>query len=97
MCFLKLNCRAASDITSAVSQLGWHPEPTLENKWPHIVVHERWHGTCKSCLRAVMLQSGLPEPSWDLGVPYTNIALAISQLAPILPWERDAAGNVLDT
>ena len=52
---------AAKDLTLAVSDLGWHPEASLENRWPHNHQHERWHGTYKSVLRACMLQSGFPE------------------------------------
>ena len=32
---------------------------------------------------------------WDCVTAHTAIALGITQKAPILPWEKDAAGNVL--
>ena len=35
-------------ITGAVQQLGWHPEPSLANRFPHNPRHERWHQTLKS-------------------------------------------------
>ena len=56
---------AAKELTKAVSDLGWHPEPSLENKWPHNERHERWIGTYKSVFRASMLQSGFPNEAWD--------------------------------
>ena len=87
---------AAKEITSAVEELGWHPEPSLQNKWPHNATHERWIGTHKSVIRANMLQSGFPEPAWDWSVPYSSIALSVRQRAPIHAWEKDAAGNVQD-
>ena len=31
---------AAGDITQAVVDLGWHPQPSLANRWPHNTVHE---------------------------------------------------------
>ena len=46
---------AAKELTGAVDELGWHREPSLENRWPHNTIHERWHGTYKSvpqCCRA---------------------------------------------
>ena len=52
---------AAEEMTGAVESFGWHPEPSLSNKWPHNASHERWIQTLKSVVRASMLQSGFPE------------------------------------
>ena len=87
---------AAIENTGVLDDLGWHREPSLENKWPHNTIHERWHATYKSVVRACMLQSGFPSTAWDLVVGYAAIALSVTQTAPILPWEKDAGGNVLD-
>ena len=32
---------AAKELTGPIRQLGWHPEPSLENRWPHNTRHER--------------------------------------------------------
>ena len=87
---------AAREITNAVRELGWHAEPSLENKWPHNAAHERYQGVLKSVTRAGMLQSGFPRKAWDLCISYCSVALPVTQLAPIHSWEKDAAGNVLD-
>ena len=86
---------AAGEIVGAVRDLGWHPEPSLANKWPHNAVHERWISTVKSVTRAAMLQSGFPQIATPWALPYASIVLSIDQRAPIHPHERDAAGNVL--
>ena len=86
---------AALSLTGAIHDLGWHAEPSLENRWPHNTAHERYHGTYKSATRASLLQSGLPVAAWHLAVTYASICLAITQRAPILPHMKDAAGNVL--
>ena len=86
---------AASEITLAVEDLGWFSEPSLENKWPHNAVHERWIGTFKSVVRACMLQSGFPPEAWDFAVPYASIVLSVTQPTPIHPWEKDASGQTL--
>ena len=44
-----------------------------------------------------MQQSAAPPPFWELAGPYATTALAISQPAPILPYEKDAAGNAKKT
>jgi len=83
-------------ITSAVEDLGWHAEPSLENKFPHNAIHERWHATYKSVLRAAMLQSGFPADAWDVAAPYCALALSVTKPAPMLPWELDANGRPLE-
>jgi len=87
---------AARELTGAVSALGWHPEASLENRWPHNSHHERFQGTLKSVIRSMMQQSGFPADSWDIAAPYASIALSITQPAPIADSEKDAAGNVLE-
>merc|ERR1712183_795683 len=52
---------AASETTAAVRQLGWLLEPSLQNRFPHNAVHERWIGTLKSTVRTAVLQSGFLE------------------------------------
>jgi len=43
-----------------------------------------------------MLQSGFPINAWDHAVPYASLALSISKAAPILPWEKETGGRILD-
>ena len=86
---------AEAGILEAVQHLGWFPEPSLANRWPHNTVHERWHGTFKSVCRASLAQSGFPTAAWGIEVPFAATALSVTQPAPILPHEKDAAGNVL--
>ena len=87
---------AAAEITGAVSELGWLPEPGIENKWPHNSVHERYQSTLKSVIRANMTQSGFPIAAWDHAAAHAGVALSVTQAAPIYPHEKDAAGNVLE-
>ena len=46
---------ADTAITGAVTQLGWHTEPSLANTWPHNARLERAHETLKSVQRASIL------------------------------------------
>ena len=78
---------AAKEIIGAVEHLGWHSIPSLENTWPHNTVHERHQGKRKGVQRASMLQSGIPEPGWDVAATCSCIVLTIVELAPILPYE----------
>ena len=86
---------ASQEITKVVEELGWHPEPSLANKWPHNTVHERWTGTCKSVIRASILQSGLRQQILLWVLSYASIVLSIVQPAPIMRQEEDTTGNIL--
>ena len=89
---------AAGEIIGAVERLGWHSTPSLGNTWPHNTVHERHQGKLKSVQRASMLllQSGIPESGWDVAGTYASIILTVVEPAPILSYERNAAGQVLE-
>ena len=39
---------AALSLTGAIHDLGWHAEPSLENRWPHNTAHERYHAHTKA-------------------------------------------------
>jgi len=86
---------AAKEITSAVSDLGWLSEPSLQNRFPHNSSHERWIGTLKSSIRAAVLQSGFPDKIVDWSVPYSALSLTLKQPCPIHKHERDASGITL--
>ena len=76
---------AAGEITSAVAELNWHPEPSLENRWPHNAALESMIGTFKSVVRASMLQSGFPQDGWDCCIPHASLSLGTTKKARILP------------
>ena len=78
---------AAGELVEAVKELGWHAEPSLENRWPHNAVHERDGGTLKATVRAALLASGIGEEGWSVGTPYGAVSLSAVQPAPILPHE----------
>ena len=86
---------AEPGIISSVETLGWHPETSSANRWPHNTTHERWHGSLKSVERSAIAQSGFPLESWGMCITFASTALGITQQAPILPYEKDAAGNAL--
>ena len=79
---------AAREIVGAIADLGWLPEPSLQNRFPHNSVHERWIGTLKSTVRASILQSGFPEVAADWAVPYSSLTLAFDQPWLIFIWYR---------
>ena len=60
---VKMDC--ARELVAAAKELKWLPDKSLENKWPHNTVHERWGGTLKSVQRACLLQSGFPALVWN--------------------------------
>ena len=35
---------SAPDMKGAITELRWLPDLSLENRWPHNTVHERWGG-----------------------------------------------------
>ena len=82
---------AADEITKAVRDNGWLPEPSLPNRFPHNAVHERWIQSVKSVVRAAILQSGFPEVISHWATPFAAIALSLKQPCPIQPHEKDAA------
>ena len=45
---------AAKEMIGAVQKLGWHFTPTLENQLPHNSIHDRWHRTIRTVVRANM-------------------------------------------
>ena len=86
---------AEQGIISFIEALQWHPEPSIANRWPHNTTHERWHGSVKSVERSSICQSGFPADSWGICVSFATTALGITQQAPIMPHEKNAAGEAL--
>ena len=86
---------AEPGIISSIETLRWHPEPSIANRWPHNTTHERWHGSVKSVERSSICQSGFPSDAWGICVSFATTALGITQQAPIMPHEKNAAGEAL--
>ena len=63
---VKSDC--APELIKAAELLKWLPIHSLENRWPHNSVHERWQGTLKSVQRACLFQSGFPVLSRSSGL-----------------------------
>ena len=80
---------AGKEILKAVRDLGWLSEASLENRWPHNHMQERWQATLKSIMRTCAYQSGFPPDAWHLLPAYASIAYSITALAPLYPHEHD--------
>ena len=63
---VKSDC--TKELTNAVEDLQWHAVTSLENRWPHNAVHERWVQMLKQSIRSMMGQSGFPMVAWHLVV-----------------------------
>ena len=91
---VKSDC--AGNLMHAIKALGFNPDPSLADHWPHNTAHERSHVTTKSVQRASILQAGTPASSWDICIWYASVALNITQKAPLMPHEKDANGQPLE-
>ena len=63
-------------ITGAVQNLGWHPETSLPNRFPHNVFLESDIPLEKATCRAAMWQSGFPHELWHLAYPFSCLTLS---------------------
>ncbi|CAE6921679.1 RE1 [Symbiodinium sp. CCMP2592] len=66
-------------LTSAISQVGWAQEPSLQNRWPHNSQLERHIRTLEETTRASHLGAGfhLLQGLWPVSVAYAANALNI--------------------
>ena len=66
-------------LTSAIGQVGWTQEPTLQNRWPHNAQLERHIRTLEETTRAAHLGAGfhLLQDLWPHSVAYAAHALNI--------------------
>ena len=76
---------ADRSILRAVADLGWHPEPSLENTWPHNTTTEAHVKILKSTARGSTLQGGGDVDSWSYCVEHAGVTLAVSRPCPIQP------------
>ena len=70
--------------------LGWLPDPTLENRFPHNSAHERDTRTWAELLRTNFLASGLHifPKTWPIAAEYTGVVFSASAHPPIADSER---------
>ena len=82
---------SAQELTEAVKQLGWLPEPGLPNDPFHNSKLESNIRRIKEGTRAVHLAAGFPHELWPRSIEYFCIARAFTTFAPIHPNETDDA------
>ena len=86
----------ANESLKAVRELGWVPDPSLENRFPHNSAHERDTRTWAEILRAEFLGSGLHifPKVWPEVVRYAGVAFSITAHPPIHDSERGTQSEV---
>ena len=72
---------AAKELVGAAERLGWLPEPSLPNRWPHNATLERDVRLVKEATRAVHYQAGFDHELWPISIQYAAHALNIKQPA----------------
>ena len=68
VCLIKMD--EAGELKVAAEEVGFAPETSLPNRWPHNAVLERDVREEKECCRAIHLQSGLPYDFHTHSLPY---------------------------
>ena len=76
-----------------MKELGWHPETSLPNVWPHNTILERHVEVLKGTHRANILQCGGEIDAWPAAIQHAATVVTITKTAPILPSEQNAAGQ----
>ena len=80
---------SAQELTEAVKQLGWLPEPGLPNDPYHNAKLESNIRRIKEGTRAIHLAAGFPHELWPRSIEYFCVAKSFTTLAPIHPNEPD--------
>ena len=83
LCSVKSDC--ASEVTEAVKQLGWLPEPGIPNDPFHNAQLERLIRTIKEGTRATHLKAGFPHSLWPHSIEYFCVAKSITTPVPVHP------------
>ena len=83
LCTVKSNC--APEVTEAVKQLGWLPEPGTPNDPYHNAQLERLIRTIKEGTRADHLKAGFPHSLWPRSIEYFCTARSFTQPVPVHP------------
>ena len=76
---------AAGELTEAVKQLGWLPEPGIPNDPYHNAKLESNIRRIKEGTRAVHLAAGFPHELWPRSIEYFCVAKSFTTCAPIHP------------
>ena len=86
---------SALELTEAVKQLGWLPEPGLPNDPYHNAKLESNIRRIKEGTRAIHLAAGYPHELWPRSIEYFCVAKSFTTLAPIHPNESDEVKRTL--
>ena len=76
---------AAGELTEAVKQLGWLPEPGIPNDPYHNAKLESNIRRIKEGTRAVHLAAGFPHELWPRSIEYFCVAKSFTTFSPIHP------------
>ena len=81
----------AQELEQAAHQVGFVPETSLPNRWPHNALLERDIREEKECCRVVHLQSGLPYEYHTYSYPYACLSMTFDRPSIVDPertqWE----------
>ena len=69
----------AQELEQAAHQVGFVPETSLPNRWPHNALLERDIREEKECCRVVHLQSGLPYEYHTYSYPYACLSMTFDR------------------
>ena len=80
VCLIKMD--EAGELKGAAEEVGFVPETSLPNRWPHNAVLERDVREEKECCRAIHLQSGLPYDFHTHSFPFACLSLSFDRTVP---------------
>ena len=80
---------SAPELTDAVKELNWLPEPGIPNDAFHNAKLERGIRSIKEGTRSVHLRAGFPHALWPRSVEYLCTAKAFTTKAPVHPNETE--------
>ena len=69
----------AGELEQAAHQVGFIPEASLPNRWPHNALLERDIREEKECCRSIHLQSGLPYEYHTYSYPFACLSMSIDR------------------
>ena len=75
----------AQELEQAAHQVGFVPETSLPNRWPHNALLERDIREEKECCRVVHLQSGLPYEYHTYSYPYACLSMTFDRPSIVDP------------
>eukprot|EP00435_Cladocopium_sp_Y103_P064106 s119_g25.t1 len=69
----------AGELEQAAHQVGFTPDTSLPNRWPHNAILERDVREEKECCRSIHLQSGLPYEFHTYSFPYACLSMSFDR------------------